>query len=211
MKSTPPPARPRRPGRPRSQAARHAVLAAARRLLREKGYGAVTMEGLARASGVGKPTLYRWWPSKGAIYREAYAIDAADFLGSVDTGGLESDLRAILDGIVRLFANSRNGEALAGMFAEAQLHPETFPDFQSGILGMRAKGLARALRLAQGRGELPADFDAVLAGDLIFGPVLYRLLLRHGPIDPPFARTLVDQFMQHARTRPAWRHLRNPV
>lgn len=188
---------PARRGRPRSRASQAAVIRTARRMLTQLGYGGVTIDALARESGVGKPTIYRWWPSKGAIYREMYTADAADFLGSVDTGSLEKDLRVILRGVVRLFTDGVHGEAMAGMFAEAQLNPETFADFQQGIFAMRAHGVRRTFELARQRGELPAKFDPVLAGDLLFGPILYRLLLRHAPLDRRLADRLVREFFVH--------------
>ena len=51
-------------GRPRSETARKAVLRAALRLVAAHGYRALTIEGIAAAAGVGKQTIYRWWPSK---------------------------------------------------------------------------------------------------------------------------------------------------
>ena len=54
-------------GRPRSEKARKAILRAARELLREGGPAAVTMEGVAARAGVGKPTVYRWWPDRHAV------------------------------------------------------------------------------------------------------------------------------------------------
>ena len=61
----------RGPGRPRSEPARRAILAAATHLVGREGYGRVTMEAIAREAGVSKQTVYRWWPTKAAIVLEA--------------------------------------------------------------------------------------------------------------------------------------------
>ncbi|WP_328540335.1 TetR/AcrR family transcriptional regulator [Streptomyces sp. NBC_00344] len=65
--------RPARPhtGRRRIEAARQAILDAALRLLAEADGASVTVSTTAREAGVGKQTLYRWWPSKGAVLLDA--------------------------------------------------------------------------------------------------------------------------------------------
>ena len=66
------------PGRPRSRAAHQAILAATLDLLRTTSVRELTIEGIARAAGVGKPTIYRWWPSKNALVIEALFGAVAD-------------------------------------------------------------------------------------------------------------------------------------
>jgi AcrR family transcriptional regulator len=188
-------------GRPRCPDAHQAVLAAARKLLEEKGYGGVTMEGIARESGVGKPTIYRWWPTKGAIFREIYVMDGADFLGERSADhDLETDLRRIVRGLCRLYTTTPHGRALAGMFAEAQLDPRTRPDFVTGLQSLRQKGLQGVLRRAIARGELPKDHDLDLGSDTIFGPILYRLMIEGRPLNRAFADALVDGYLKGLRS-----------
>jgi AcrR family transcriptional regulator len=162
----------------------------------EKGYGGVTMEGIARESGVGKPTIYRWWPTKGAIFREAYVIDGADFLKVKGTGSLEGDLRHVVRGLCKLYTTTPHGKALAGMFAEAQLDPRTRPDFVNGLQALRERGLQGALKRAIARGELPADHDLDLSSDSLFGPILYRLMIEGRPLSRAFADALVDGYLR---------------
>jgi len=154
------------------------------------------MEGIARESGVGKPTIYRWWPTKGAIFREIYVIEGADFLGGKGSGTLEGDLRKLVRGLCKLYTTTPHGKALAGMFAEAQLDPRTRPDFVSGLQALRQRGLQGALRRAQERGELSKDYDLDLGSDTLFGPILYRLMIEGRPLDRAFADGLVDGFLR---------------
>ena len=183
-------------GRPRCSDAHQAVLNAARKLLEQKGYGGVTMEGIARESGVGKPTIYRWWPTKGAIFREIYVLDGADFLGDSPAKDLETDLRRLVRGLCKLYTTTPHGKALAGMFAEAQLDPRTRPDFASGLQSLREKGLQGALKRAIARGELPKDHDLDLGSDTLFGPVLYRLMNEGRPLNRAFADAVVDGYLR---------------
>src|SRR5690348_10328195 len=85
----------------RSEAAREAILRAADDLLAEKGFAGVTVEGIARAAGVAKQTIYRWWSSKTDVLMDAFVEDAAADLEPADAGSLESDLRVHLRGIAR--------------------------------------------------------------------------------------------------------------
>ena len=54
-------------GRPRREGADEEILDVARTMLHEGGYGALTVDGLAERAGVAKTTVYRRWPSKGAL------------------------------------------------------------------------------------------------------------------------------------------------
>lgn len=83
----------------RSESSRRATLDAALDLCTEKGYGRVTIEAIAaRAGGVSKKTIYRWWPSKSAILLEAFTEMLVSATPFVDTGDIAKDLRTHLTG-----------------------------------------------------------------------------------------------------------------
>src|SRR5687768_7729574 len=88
----------------RSERSRRAIYEAALGLVGEIGYPKTTVEGIAARAGVGKQTIYRWWPSKAAVLLEAF-LDMADQAAEAagpggyeipDTGDLEADLRTVL-------------------------------------------------------------------------------------------------------------------
>src|SRR5581483_6685625 len=83
-------------GRPRSEHSHEAILDAVLRLLEAEGYGALTIEGVARHAGVGKQTIYRWWKCKAELVLEAYANHAASKIPVPDKGNLRGDLEAFL-------------------------------------------------------------------------------------------------------------------
>ena len=58
----------------RNEASRRAILAAAFELVQEVGYAKLSIEGIAARAGVGKQTIYRWWPSKGAVLFDAFLM-----------------------------------------------------------------------------------------------------------------------------------------
>src|SRR3954469_6481005 len=86
----------RRPGRPRSEDARHAVLTATLELAAESGPAGLTMGGIAERAGVSKETLYRWWRSKAEVVLEALAHYGDEAIPVPDSGSLAGDLRAFL-------------------------------------------------------------------------------------------------------------------
>ncbi|MEK8143385.1 helix-turn-helix domain-containing protein [Streptomyces sp. M10(2022)] len=103
----------RRPGRPRNATADLAILEATRDLIIENGYARLSMEGVAARTGVGKPTVYRRWSSKGALVADAlrHSILAAapgHAAAPPDTGDIERDLRAWHHEYTRVTADPGN-------------------------------------------------------------------------------------------------------
>src|ERR1700741_5576172 len=80
----------------RNEDARLAVLHAADDLLVERGFGGVTVEGIAARAGVAKQTIYRWWPSKVDILLATFIEDADRQLPVPTTGPALDGLRRYL-------------------------------------------------------------------------------------------------------------------
>src|ERR1700761_5069397 len=89
---------PRRPhtGRRSNDAAREARLGAGFRLLSAPGTEAVTIDAIAAEAGVGRQTIYRWWPTKGAVVADALVRHARVVVPERDTGSFTGDLEAFL-------------------------------------------------------------------------------------------------------------------
>lgn len=188
----------RAPGRPRSEAARRAIIEAATALIDEKGYGAVTMEGIARRARVSKQTLYRWWPSPAAIVLEALNDGASRIAPLPRTGVLEDDLRVFVRRSV-LGARGRVARLLTALMAEAQRDTAFGESFRSGFLAQRRDVFRELLVDARSRGELNADVDVDFLAELCFGTLWYRLLAGSGPIDRRFADDLADALLTLTR------------
>ena len=115
-----------RPGRPRSVATQEAILAASLRLTERVGYPQLTIEGIAAEAGVGKQTVYRWWPSKAAVVLEAFARDARAVVKVRVTGDLEADLAKFLVAAYRRLAGPR-GVVFRSLLSEALRGQPTSP------------------------------------------------------------------------------------
>jgi len=195
--------RPRRTGGPvRSQDAHAAALRSAVAILEERGYAAVTVEGVAAHSGVAKSTIYRWWPNKAHLVMEAYGHLVAERMPAPDTGDLRGDLTAFVAALYRVAQYPTRMRALRGLMAEAQLDPAFAEAFRAWVQHRR-DALAAVFTRAADRGELGADVDVAHAVDLVFGPFWYRLLVGHAPVDPADAAGHVEQLLSGVRPPPA--------
>lgn len=150
------------------------------RLLAAHGYRALTMEGIAAAAGVGKQTVYRWWPSKAAVVLAALAEHAEGEIPLPDTGdGREDVTRFLRDTFAALRGSA--GPAVRALMAEAQLDPAFAAEFRARLIDRRRAGLRALLARARARGELARDADLDLLMDVAYGVLWYRLLLEHAP------------------------------
>ena len=190
----------RSPGRPRSETARRAILAATIELVERDGYGAVTMEAIARRAGVSKQTVYRWWPTKAAIILEALNEAASAIAPDPDTGSLSADVRAFVRRTVS-GASGANQPLLAALMAEAQID-ETFAEsFRGEFLARRRRVLRALLERARGRGEVAGSADLDFIVEIVFATLWYRILARNRPLNRRFADELAGTVLALAAAR----------
>jgi AcrR family transcriptional regulator len=180
-----------RPGRPRSEQTRKAVLRATGELMHEVGLRVMTTEEIASRSGASKATIYKWWPNKYAVAIEALLLEMFVESDDPDTGSVREDFRLALRGMMR-FYNSPSGRVYAQIVGEAQFDRQIATELSARLVSPRRR-LGRAI-LDRGiaRGELRADIDPEAAIDLVFGPAIYRLVAGHAPLGDDAADAIVD-------------------
>lgn len=178
-------------GRPRSQRARRAILAAALEIAAEHGPERLTMEGVAERAGVSKETLYRWWHSKTEVLLEALGEYGEQTIPVPATGSLARDLKifmretsAALDPPTRRILRTLAAGAAADAGAASQVRDQ--------FLVRRRAALAEILQPARDRGELPAEPAIATLLDLVFGSLWYRLIFTAGPLDQDWADTVAS-------------------
>jgi AcrR family transcriptional regulator len=184
-----------RAGRPRSEARRAAILAAAGDLMIEGGLRAATMEAIAARAGVGKATIYKWWPSRGAVALEGFMLRAADSWALPEGVSAPEALRILAVAAVRLFTTTPAGPLMRALAADAQSDPEIAQALREQWLGPRRAVAAEIIRTGMAKGELRRDLDVSATLDLVFAPVYYRLLFSHDTLDEEFAEHAVEQLM----------------
>ncbi|HTJ28386.1 MAG TPA: TetR/AcrR family transcriptional regulator [Candidatus Limnocylindria bacterium] len=171
-------------GRPRSEAARRAILSAALAAIRADGYGAVTVERIAQRAGVGKQTIYRWWRGKAEVVLDAVAQDATATIVPEHTDDPAADLRRFLAASFRRI-HEEGADVLRGLVAEAQIDARFRTLLREHFLAGR-RAVLRAV-LARTATRVPLD----LAVDFVFGAMWYRLLDDHAPLDDELATEIV--------------------
>jgi AcrR family transcriptional regulator len=190
---------PPRRGRPRSEQADRAILAAAADLLAERGLSGMSIEEVASRAGVGKATIYRRWASRGTLALDAFLAEFQSQQPLPDTGSLHDDLLAALRSWIRSVTRTSAGPVLAGLIAEAQLDPVVATAWRERVVEHLRAQHKIMLDRAVARGEISAttDYDVVL--DLMFGAAYHRLLHGHRPLTDQFARSVVDLIMAGLR------------
>jgi AcrR family transcriptional regulator len=190
-----------RRGPRRSEASRRAILAAAFELVGEIGYDGLTIEGIATRAGVGKQTIYRWWPSKGAVLFDSFLALSEDEDGEPalpDTGDLDGDLKHVLRATVAELVDPFYDRPMRALLAAMLDDPPLAAEYEQR-LEAPTNALKRArLAAARDAGQLPADVDLDLAVELLWSPLWSRWQF-HGPLTPEFADALVDTVLAGLR------------
>jgi len=182
-----PAGRPR--GRPPSKAARQKALQAARDILMREGFGRLTVEAVAARSGVGKPTLYRNWANASELAMAALMAGEVETTEAGDAR-LETALGGQMRALVRAFATTR-GRQIAIALAAADPESEMTKAFRNRVILSSREAGRGTIEAAAARGEIGPvdDIEALL--DMIYGPLFYRLLVGHRPLDERFADNVV--------------------
>ncbi len=179
-------------GRRPTDEVRQEVLAAAGELLLEAGMAGFTIDKVAARSGASKVTIYKFWPSKGALALAGYFTTVASTLAFPDTGDIEADLRTQLRAFVTLLTTESAGAVLAGLIGQAQTDPELMSAYLSAYSAPR-RGLAVArLEAARAPGQLRRGLDCESVVDQLWGACYHRLLVPDQPLDVAFADRLID-------------------
>jgi AcrR family transcriptional regulator len=165
----------------RNQRSRQAILRAAFELCSERSYERTSVEAIAARAGVGKQTIYRWWPSKGAVVMEALndVVGAAsDF---PDSGDVMADLRQQMTAVTTLLSSPDFGPVYTGVIGAAQSDPAVAEALAAQIINPRVDACRKRLERAREAGEIRADADLDAAVELLYGPIYHRLLLHTRP------------------------------
>jgi AcrR family transcriptional regulator len=178
------------PASRRSARAYAAILTATTDLLAEAGYGALTIEGVAARAGVGKATIYRWWPTKAALVIEAVSL-ALPMPTQTDTGDLRHDLLIAVRRVVHTFARTPTGAVIPALAADVMSDPQLAEQFRNQLIRPRRSAVVEVLRRAAARGELPPDVDIDVLLDVYAGAVFYRVLVSGEPVTDRLAEQLV--------------------
>ncbi|MBD3918435.1 TetR/AcrR family transcriptional regulator [Paenibacillus sp. PR3] len=187
-------------GRPRNVEAQNAILSASYELLLESGFQAVTVDKIAERAQVSKATIYKWWPNKAAVIMDGFLYAATARLPVPDTDSAIQDIVTHATNLTR-FLTSQEGTIIKQLLGEGQFDSGLAEAYRTRYFRPRrleARGLIeKAIRL----GEFQQDLDIEVCIDLIYGPIIYRLLVTGMTLDDEYVHQLVHYAIEGIRSR----------
>lgn len=161
-------------GRPRNLEIGEQILGAARALLAEGGYDALTFEAIVQRTGIGRPTIYRRWPTKAHLVA-AITYGPDDEL--LETGGsLAEQLRSLVDQVAQGYSRPGIGPATVGLISAYQNDPALRAALHNPVENKARRKLHAIVEDAKKRGVIDSCADADIMFDMIVGTVIFRLI-----------------------------------
>lgn len=179
-------------GRPRSIESEQAILDAAWQLLQKGSVRKVSIEAIAREARVGKATIYRWWPSKAAVIVDAFLAQVEASLPFSEIDSATEAIAQQVQQLVQVFQGDV-GRIVAQIIAEGQYDAEALASFRDRFLSLRREAARQVIVRGIDSGEFDKTLDPDLAMDILYGPIYYRLLVQHLPLDKAFAEALFER------------------
>lgn len=188
---------PERHGRGRRPAdeVRADVLKTVGDLLLTEGSADLTFERIARLSGVSKTTLYKWWPSKGALALDGYFHAVEQTLAFHDTGDIRADLISQLRAFVQVMTQTPGGRVLAELIGQSQTDADLAGAYRTLYSSERRRLAGERMQKAQAAGQIRPEVDVQVLVDQLWGAVYHRLLIPDEPVTDDFVVALVTNLM----------------
>ncbi|MFI6619872.1 TetR/AcrR family transcriptional regulator [Streptomyces sp. NPDC050528] len=153
----------------------------------EIGYSRLSIEAIAARAGAGKHTIYRRWPSKGALFLDSLLSLHESDLEYPDTGDIVADLRTQIHTAIDLLANPPFGPLYQALVGEAQYDPRVAAALNERFIAPQAELTVARLKKAQEQGQLAPDFDLSLAMAILSGPLYFQFLITQEPLTHAYA------------------------
>ena len=173
----------------RVRRSRATVLGVTAELLFERGFAGVSVDEITRRSGVAKTTIYRHWPTRGDLLRDACASIGTP-LEVPDTGSFEGDATALITSLAHLLGSAKWTSVLPSVIDAAERDPDTaamYSRLQEGYSAPLQFIIQRAIQ----SGELPKTADSALLIAALTGPLFYRRWFSREPLTSAFAKQIV--------------------
>ena len=191
---------PKARGRQRSSESEEAILKATLQLLKEKPLRDITVDAIARKAGVGKMTIYKWWPSKAYVALDAFRKKMNRVVAMPDTGDTERDLAELLYSIMSFYI-SPTGRIFSQFLAESQSDPEFAALFREHFLKPRRESAGAFLDRAMKQGVIDRTLNREILLDLIFGPMVFRLMAGHAPLNRAESDAMISTLLHGIRSK----------
>lgn len=170
------------------------MLPATLSVLADRGFADFTMEGVAEVSSVSKSTVYRHWPTKLSLLRDALEELNRQPDVVVEGGPARVQVERLLEHLTAALSDSVLGACIPALIEAAEHHPEV-AEFLHGYSDRRRSTLTGVIRKGVEEGEFPAHLDPELAALALSGPIFYRRLMTANPLPADDIPDLVQQVL----------------
>jgi len=198
----------RPPGRPRDRERQAATLRATAELLREVGYGRLSIDAVARRAGVTRQLIYRWWGNKARLVMEClFRWDESRPVP--DMGSFADDLRQLVEEIVERYARPEMALGLSALQADLLAQPSLLRDADREFVLPWVVRWEEVFDRAKARGEIPPSTHGRAVMDVVVGAVtvlLQEKTLKRGAIGAFLAELLLQGIGVRVRPRAKRRH-----
>lgn len=158
----------------------------------EIGYAKLSIEAVASRAGAGKHTIYRRWPSKGALLLDSLLSLHESDLDYPDTGDIVADLREQIRAAVDLIGRPPFGPLYQALVGEAQYDPRVAAALNERFIAPQTDKTVARLKKAQDQGQLGSGFDLDLAMAILSGPLYFRFLITQEPLTHEYVDRILD-------------------
>ncbi|MFI0356983.1 TetR/AcrR family transcriptional regulator [Actinomadura sp. 9N407] len=180
---------------PRGAERTEAIMRTALELGQELGYAKLSIEAVAARAGAGKHTIYRRWPSKGALLLDSLLSLNEPGLDYPDTGDIVADLRDQMYAAVDLLGKPPFGPLYQALVGEAQYDPQVAAALNERFIAPQTAKTVARMKAAQEQGQLSPDLDLDLAMALLSGPLYFQFLITQGPLTHELIDRNLDALM----------------
>ncbi|HEX2203183.1 MAG TPA: TetR-like C-terminal domain-containing protein [Longimicrobium sp.] len=170
------------------------MLPATLSVLAERGFASFTMEAVAEAAGVAKSTVYRYWPTRIALLRDALEGLNRQPDVQIEAGPARARIERLLEHLAAALSDSLLSACIPALVEAAERHPEV-AGFLHQYSDRRRSALTAVLRQGIEDGELPAHLDPELSALALSGPIFYRRLMTATPFPIADVRALLRQVL----------------
>ncbi|AYA27023.1 transcriptional regulator, TetR family [Rhodococcus rhodochrous J3] len=192
-----------RRGRRPAEEVRADILEAVGAILLSEGSANLTFERVSREASVSKTTLYKWWPSMGALALDGYFHAVEGTLAFPDTGDIRVDLISQLRAFGELMTRTPGGRVLTELIGRSQTDEDLAIAYRRLYSSQRRRLACERLRRAQEVGQIRSDVDLQIIVDQLWGAVYHRLLIPDEPVTDRFIDGLVTNLLDGVASRKA--------
>jgi AcrR family transcriptional regulator len=175
---------------PRVERSRQVVRDAVLDELADTGYGALSIEGVARRAGVGKSTVYRHWPDKAALVVDALEHAHVGLVPDLSSGTARDKVVRLVEHVAEVVTDPRFSRCIATLVDGAE-RDARLREFHHRYSAARRAELASVITTGVDTGDFDRATDVDAAVVTILGVVFYRRLMTPDPVAPADAAAIV--------------------